>query len=50
MLLVLFAFLGGMVTILSPCILPILPIVLSGSVTGGKERPWGVVTGFTLWN
>ncbi|MBI5621008.1 cytochrome c biogenesis protein DipZ [Candidatus Gottesmanbacteria bacterium] len=45
-LLVFFAFLGGMVTILSPCILPILPIVLSGSITGGKQRPWGVVVGF----
>ncbi|MDP3724198.1 MAG: cytochrome c biogenesis protein DipZ [bacterium] len=41
-----FAFLAGIVTILSPCILPILPIVLSGSVTGGKRRPWGVVVGF----
>src|SRR3989338_7920669 len=41
-----FAFLAGIVTILSPCILPILPIVLSGSVTGGKRRPWGVVFGF----
>ncbi len=40
-----FAFLSGMVTILSPCILPVLPIVLSGSV-GGKGRPLGVVTGF----
>lgn len=46
--LILFAFLGGMVTILSPCILPILPIVLSGSVTGGKKRPMGVVTGFIV--
>lgn len=46
LLLTLFAFLGGFVTILSPCILPILPIVLSGSVTGGKQRPWGVITGF----
>lgn len=45
-LLVFFAFLGGMVTILSPCILPILPIVLAGSITGGKKRPWGVVVGF----
>ncbi|MDP1721942.1 MAG: cytochrome c biogenesis protein DipZ [Candidatus Gottesmanbacteria bacterium] len=45
-LLVAFAFLGGIVTILSPCILPILPIVLSGSITGGKQRPWGVVVGF----
>lgn len=44
--LILFAFLGGIVTILSPCILPILPIVLSGSITGGKRRPFGVVTGF----
>ena len=41
-----FAFLGGIVTILSPCILPILPLVLSGSITGGKRRPLGVVTGF----
>ena len=48
LILILFAFLGGIVTILSPCILPILPIVLSGSVTGGKRRPLGVVTGFIL--
>ncbi len=45
-LLIGFAFLAGIVTILSPCILPILPIVLSGSITGDKKRPWGVVTGF----
>lgn len=47
-LLILFAFLGGVVTILSPCILPILPIILSGSVTGGKRRPLGIATGFIL--
>jgi cytochrome c biogenesis protein CcdA/thiol-disulfide isomerase/thioredoxin len=40
-----FAFLSGIVTILSPCILPVLPIVLSGSV-GGKRKPFGVVVGF----
>lgn len=45
-LLIIFAFLAGFVTILSPCILPILPIVLSGSLSGGKSRPLGVVTGF----
>lgn len=44
-ILILFAFLAGIVTILSPCILPILPIVLSGSV-GGKTKPLGIVTGF----
>jgi len=46
-ILVLFAFAAGIVTILSPCILPILPIVLAGSV-GGHRRPFGIVTGFVL--
>ena len=41
-----FAFISGIVTILSPCILPVLPIVLSGGVGGGKARPLGVVAGF----
>lgn len=43
-----FAFLAGIITILSPCILPILPIVLSGSVGAGKRKPQGIVTGFVL--
>lgn len=43
-----FAFLAGIITILSPCILPILPIVLSGSVGTGKRKPQGIVTGFVL--
>ena len=48
-LLLIFAFLAGVVTILSPCILPILPIILSSGVGGvetGKSRPLCVVTGF----
>ena len=45
LLLIVFAFIGGIVTILSPCILAVLPIVLSGA-TGGKRRPLGVVVGF----
>lgn len=48
-LLILFAFLAGIVTILSPCILPILPIVLSSTIGGqgtNKRRPFGVVLGF----
>lgn len=44
--LILFSFLGGVVTILSPCILPILPIVLSSSVDQSKMRPYGIVVGF----
>ncbi|OGG24274.1 hypothetical protein A3A79_03750 [Candidatus Gottesmanbacteria bacterium RIFCSPLOWO2_01_FULL_43_11b] len=47
-LLILFAFLGGIVTILSPCILPILPIVLSGGIAGGKQRPLGIILGFIV--
>jgi len=43
-----FAFVSGIITILSPCILPVLPIVLSGSVGGGKARPFGVLAGFVV--
>lgn len=48
LILMFFAFLAGIVTILSPCILPVLPIILSGSVTGSKKYPYGVVAGFIL--
>jgi cytochrome c biogenesis protein CcdA/thiol-disulfide isomerase/thioredoxin len=47
-LLMLFAFVAGAGTALSPCVLPILPAVLSAGVTGGKRRPLGVVTGLAL--
>lgn len=43
-----FAFIAGFVTILSPCILPILPIVLSGGISNDKNRPLGIVIGFIL--
>ncbi|MDC7225477.1 MAG: cytochrome c biogenesis protein CcdA [Spirochaetales bacterium] len=46
-LLTFFAFLSGIVTILSPCILPVLPIILSGSI-GGKSKPLGIVLGFII--
>jgi len=42
------AFLEGLALILSPCILPILPIILSGSLTGSKWRPLGIITGFMI--
>jgi cytochrome c biogenesis protein CcdA/thiol-disulfide isomerase/thioredoxin len=44
-LLVLFALLAGAGTALSPCVLPVLPAVLSAGVTGGRRRPLGVVSG-----
>lgn len=43
-----FSFLAGVVTVLSPCILPLLPLLLAGSAGDGRARPWGVVTGFVL--
>ncbi len=40
-----FAFLSGLVTILAPCIWPLLPIILSASATGGKRKPFGITLG-----
>ncbi len=48
LILLFFAFISGVITILSPCILPVLPVVLAGSVTGGKARPFGIVIGFIV--
>ncbi|WP_165795227.1 cytochrome c biogenesis CcdA family protein [Deinococcus koreensis] len=45
MLLILVAFLGGVLTVLSPCVLPVLPVLLSGTV-GGRGRPPGIIVGF----
>lgn len=42
------AFLEGFALIASPCILPILPIMLSGSIEGGRRRPFGIILGFVI--
>jgi len=47
-LLIVFAFVAGAATAVSPCVLPVLPVVLSAGVTGGRRRPLGVVTGLAL--
>jgi cytochrome c biogenesis protein CcdA/thiol-disulfide isomerase/thioredoxin len=47
-LLIGFAFLAGAGTAISPCVLPVLPVVLSASATGGRRRPLGIVTGLAL--
>jgi cytochrome c biogenesis protein CcdA/thiol-disulfide isomerase/thioredoxin len=44
-ILLIFAFLAGVVTVLSPCILPVLPILLSGGAAKGSSRPLGIVLG-----
>lgn len=46
-ILLLFAALAGIVTVLSPCILPVLPLLLSASA-GGHKRPWGIIVGLII--
>lgn len=48
LLLIMFSLLSGIVTVLSPCVLPVLPIVLSSSAASGKRRPLGVITGLII--
>ena len=43
--LVVFALLAGAGTALSPCVLPVLPALLSASATGGRRRPVGIALG-----
>src|SRR5215203_3862800 len=47
-ILILFAFLAGVVTIVSPCVLPVLPILLSTSTAGGRFRSVGIVFGVAI--
>ena len=42
------AFVEGVALILSPCILPVLPLMLGASIDGSKARPLGIVGGFVL--
>lgn len=48
LVLTLFGFLAGAATALSPCALPVLPVVFSAGVTGGRKRPLGIATGLAL--
>ncbi len=47
LLLLLFAIVVGAGTAVSPCVLPVLPAMLSASGTGGRRRPLGIVVGLT---
>jgi cytochrome c biogenesis protein CcdA/thiol-disulfide isomerase/thioredoxin len=41
-------FLAGIVTAISPCVLPVLPIIFAGSASGGRRRPYAIVAGLIL--
>jgi cytochrome c biogenesis protein CcdA/thiol-disulfide isomerase/thioredoxin len=45
-LLIGFAFVAGLLTILAPCTLPVVPLVLGGASGGGRGRVAGIFAGF----
>jgi cytochrome c biogenesis protein CcdA/thiol-disulfide isomerase/thioredoxin len=47
-LLLLFGFIAGAATAISPCALPVLPVVFAAGATGGRKRPAGIATGLAL--
>ncbi len=47
-ILLLFSFLAGIFTALSPCILPVLPAILASGVSEGRLRPLGTILGLIL--
>src|SRR5687767_14375948 len=46
LILIAIGFVAGIVTALSPCVLPVLPIVLAGGATG--RRPLAIITGIVV--
>jgi cytochrome c biogenesis protein CcdA/thiol-disulfide isomerase/thioredoxin len=45
LLLLVFALIAGAGTGITPCVLPVLPALLSASAVGGRRRPLGIVLG-----
>ena len=44
------AFLGGLITGLSPCIVPVLPVVVAGGSAGtSRARPYQIIVGLVVW-
>ncbi len=48
LLLMAFAFVAGAGTAITPCVLPVVPALLSASATGGRRRPIGIVVGLAI--
>ena|ERR1035441_1630162 len=43
------AFLGGLITGISPCIVPVLPVVVAGGTAGtSKARPYLILAGLVV--
>ena len=41
-----FAFFAGVLTIVAPCTLPVVPLVFGAAATGGRTRTLGILVGF----
>jgi cytochrome c biogenesis protein CcdA/thiol-disulfide isomerase/thioredoxin len=48
MLLYAIAFLAGIVTAISPCVYPVLPIIFAGGASGGRRRPYAIIGGLVV--
>jgi cytochrome c biogenesis protein CcdA/thiol-disulfide isomerase/thioredoxin len=48
LLLLLFALIAGAGTAITPCVLPVLPALLSASGLGGRRRPLGIIAGLAI--
>jgi cytochrome c biogenesis protein CcdA/thiol-disulfide isomerase/thioredoxin len=48
LLLMLFALIAGAGTAITPCVLPVLPALLSAGAAGGRRRPLGIVLGLAF--
>ena len=42
------AFVAGLITAVSPCVLPVLPIVLAGGIGENKRRPYAIIAGLAV--
>ncbi|MEP6827424.1 MAG: cytochrome c biogenesis protein CcdA, partial [Aestuariivirga sp.] len=43
-----FAFAAGSLSILSPCVLPLIPVVLGSAAAKGRSGPWLLAAGLVL--
>lgn len=43
-----FAYLAGLLTLINPCVIPVLPIVLASAINAGLSGPWALSAGLTV--
>ena len=39
---------AGFITAISPCVLPVLPIIFAGGATGGRRKPFAIIAGLVV--